>query len=597
MSAVDREFRRELTRRVREVVHASPEMRAEWQRRYWPAWVRRWMRLVVGVPAFVAGTVIMPIAVCFAMLVPHVTRVFPEAQEIPAPVPDWTMAQLTVTHAFLLLLGLSNGSGLFCARQELATRAYAPLHDRQHLRDSLKSWLGNCAFCLWVFAPTYIGFARLQGAARWQWPAIAAGVLLQYWLCLSLATIYTSFVANSAWRRLTVGLLGVSSLISAMAAVFGGYMPVPIQQTIAMAILATPLGWVHGAIAFGVVGGHWWGWLFLVPVAAASAYAAWWLRRGYAIGDVLISSTGEATPVFEYGLANDPSEVLPTGAPSSATADHRLQADRTADESVRKRILSGEALAPVDWSRLAFVERFVGRGLSARQRTLIEFAYGGRLTWTRGWWIYAGLALATAAVLLLLRLMLPELRQEGFITALPLLFVLPLIEAAAGMKAGDKHERRIYSLYPIGLSEFVTAAARMYWLRMILWLPILVIVSLAIASFSRHFAAALLVTLLIGLVIPRVWLGIFFRGILSEGPDFSWRRLMALLLLTIPGTSTFLLIVSIHWGITAALVGLTAVSGWLAARYFDWLYLRGGMDLGMPTIPRANHVAAWLSGP
>jgi hypothetical protein len=134
------------------------------------------------------------------------------------------------------------------------------------------------------------------------------------------------------------------------------------------------------------------------------------------------------------------------------------------------------------------------------------------------------------------------------------------------------------------LPEFVAAAARMFWLRMILWLPILVIISLTIASFSRHFIASFLVNLLIGIIVPRVWLGIFSRGIFSEGADFSWRRMVGVLLLAIPGTTTFLLIVSIHWGITAALVGLTAVTGWLAVRYFDWLYLRGGMDLGAPAV-------------
>jgi hypothetical protein len=117
---------------------------------------------------------------------------------------------------------------------------------------------------------------------------------------------------------------------------------------------------------------------------------------------VLIGPDGAATPVFEFGLANSVTATAAAPPRDSDLAETASQDDggAMAAAALRKHILSGEALAPLDWSKLGFIERYVGSHLTDRERATVEHVCHRRLSWTRAWWIAAAAGIPLLAILL-----------------------------------------------------------------------------------------------------------------------------------------------------------------------------------------------------
>jgi hypothetical protein len=155
--------------------------------------------------------------------------------------------------------------------QELGRLAYFPIPDRDHLQRSLCGMviLGSLlAACL---VPAYAGIAAFEHLSIWQIAALVLCVCLQLVYGLALVVTISPHIRYYSWQQAVLLFGAIGLMILALCA--NGFSEHLWRHwhTLAAVVLATPIGWTNAAIAYGVIGGHWWGWLFLLPLPLAVA--------------------------------------------------------------------------------------------------------------------------------------------------------------------------------------------------------------------------------------------------------------------------------------------------------------------------------------
>lgn len=603
MNRVERDFRRSLTRRVREVVHASPEMRTEWQRRrwHWP-----WWRIALAIPVWIVfalyAITALPSIISFLVLHPHVMRLYGSAQPILIPTPDYAFVPMTLAISAVVCFATGFGSNTIGPGRELGRLAYFPILDREYLNRSLRgmAFLGLLAAgCL---VPAFVGIAAFDHFSAWQITGLVVGVLLQVVHCLALIVAIAPRVRENTWQQGALMLTAIGLAIAALCA--NGFSEHIWRHwhTIAAVVLATPIGWPNAAFAHGVIGGHWWGWLFLLPLPLAVAAALMWLRRGYAIREVVISPTGDVMPTYEFGLTNADPEA-PSAPPvltrrESANATEASLAEKAA--AARKRILSGEPFAPVDWSTLGLIERFAARFLSHQQRTLLEHVYGGRIRWTRAWLLSATAGLVPLGLMFALRCAPTkpgELKGEDF-TILSWLIFLPIFEVAACLRRSDfeltpqsrrKPKALCHLLFPVDDQALAGAMRRMCWLRLPFWLPLFAEAAAVLAIGRPDWPVFLAVNMVLGVVLAHVAVSTLARlprGRAKSSPNISWKRIAIMVpLVCLAFALPFGLFLYLHWLLTLCFLAVLLALAWIANRHSDRHYLHADFDL--PPAPAA----------
>jgi hypothetical protein len=587
MSRVERDFCRTLTCRVRAVVQASPIMRDEWQRRR-----EAWWWLVLRVMSWfffgLYALAFFPTIVSFLVLFPHVMRLYGSRDAILIPTADYALTPMTLAITGVLAFAMAGGATVLGPGASLSRHAYFPVSDRQLLNWTLRELLLNASLFTVCLVPAFTGIAVFERLTPWQIGGLVLCLGLQVGHGLALLVIVAPHVQAFTKRQLFLGVLGMVLILGGVAANGFNDRIFHYWHEVAALALATPVGWVHGAIAYGLIGGKWWGWLFLTPLPVTFWLVNSWLRRGYAIREVRIDSTGEVKPVFDWGLPNDPAidadQPLPAVTPSIADSPE-LAAAR-----VRKLILSGEAFAPLDWKKLGFIERCTAQLLPDRQRQMLVNDYV-KPRWTRAWGIAAVIGLFPLWLLTLSRFLEshpgePDLNLTSVLW-LPTLFVA---EGLAHLRWSDvvRHSddadgTSCHPLFPVDLRELSAVVRRLFWLRLVFWLPMFLVVSTTLAAARSDWLAVLLVNLLTAVVLCRL---VFLAAVsmparsIASNSAFCWHRVAAMIPIVFFGMiSAIASLFYFHWLFSLAALAILSAIGGTARRYWDWQYLHADADI------------------
>lgn len=580
-------FEAEVARRARELVAASPAMLAEYKRLHtWNVW-HSVGRYVVASFLAAIGLLMAPVSFFFPAFIPLVAR-FSGTSPAGAPLATSLAlgAQSLVIAALASMAFTMHAGRMFCSPTHLAALAHFPVSDRQLLKRALWEWRWYLAYYLYVLVLLYAPLAWREGLNWSQACGLGLLLVLQCWHLISLAVI----LAHRIRRQVSVILFGLSL---AFGFYFGSMLlclliaaPAEQQHWGALPALLLPTGWINGAIYYGVIRGSLAGWLFLLPVAVTSAYAAWWLRRGYAIREVRVSPLGTVTPVFEYGFPNTPgAEDEPIAADEDSPSPASTASVPESQQLIEKRLQSSPALAPPDWSRRGLIERWIGALLTERERTLLEQFYHGPPLWTTTWVTCTVLTVAFALLFLLFGRSIPSGGLLPFANVVLFVTValgesLPYVRRLDSRGSGTPS---LHPAFPVGLSEMLSALTKSLWLRAISYVPLLGMWAIALewrridgwACATAVVAAALLQMGVVHLIAARS------RFAALGGRRMHWRRWFALGLLTITFSLFLPLLFYIHWAVTLGLAVLTLLFAWLACRQFDLLYTRTEFDFSL----------------
>jgi hypothetical protein len=379
--------------------------------------------------------------------------------------------------------------------------------------------------------------------------------------------------------------MSIIGIVSGFAVFIGSFYAIPLavaapqhQHGVALAVMMTPGGWINGALYYGVIQGNAVGWLFLAPVAITSVYNVWWLRRGYAIREFQVWPQGVLTPVFEFGIPNPrwEEEVLP------AIVSDTPAPEREPEEAIEKRLLQSPALAPPDWGKRWFMERWIGAFLTPRERTLLEQLYGGPPRWTATCLMFA------AAALVLIALVSGAFTSgDGTTEYHPSVAIMYLLLAIGFCTIPRYLDTRpmppLHPIFPVGLQETLAAIKKSLALRAIIYVPLLFAVAFAeMRGWPNGWRHASIMTLILALLFV-AWYLITARASFCalNRRRYHWRRWTALAAMGLAGFISFPLTFVFH-PITTPLLGLLAILLIVVAcRQFDRVYLDTEFDFEM----------------
>ncbi|HUE70814.1 MAG TPA: hypothetical protein VMP01_07980 [Pirellulaceae bacterium] len=517
------------------------------------------------------------------MLYPHVARLFGTGEGVLIPSPDYALTPTTLAVTGGVLLAIAFGPFVLGPGQSLWRKAHFPLSDRQLMWHRLGLLAIIAALCTACFTPVYVGIITFEKLSIGQVAGIVVCVVLQSAHCLAIVVAFAPRIRPFTLTQIGFLFAGIVCMIAGLSANGLCDLLWRYWHPLAAVALATPVGWANAAIVYGVIGGHWWGWLFLLPLPSAGIAALAWLRRGYAIGELRIRGDG-VQPIYAFGLKNSciEAEEPPSRSAAPRNEDGCVASTERVTSLARKRILAGEALAPLDWSRLGVIERVVGQFLTDRQRAIFEHMYFRCPFWTRAWLIAFVIGLPLLGFLFLARIAGSEPgKPEWIVTGALWLIALPIAEAVALLwSVSTPFATHVDPHYPIGLKEVVGAMQRMYWLRLPFWMPMFLVVTIVLSVGRSEWYWHVLVNLLSLILLSRTWLLMAARTLpAGSSGSFSWQEVglvlfpFLLLALSLP------LAFYHHWAISLALLAALVVVGELAGRYYDWLYVHGNLDL------------------
>jgi hypothetical protein len=451
------------------------------------------------------------------------------------------------------------------------------------LKRTLAGWSSSLIYYiyLWGVAGAYLGWRA--GIGGWQIAAMVALVALQAWHLAALTIVLARLLPPTKIGRsgelvvyCMTGLVGLGVGYALLLCV----TPAHHSHDLALVGLALPTGWISAAMHYGVILDSAAGRLFLAPAAVVWTYALGWLRRGFAIREFHIFSTGEIWPIFEYGLPNFREKKKKL---RKARASDSLQPRATTE----KQVLNSDALTPTDWRRGWFIERWIGHRLTAREKTLIEQFYEGRPRWTLAWVIVAIFSILLAMPLILDPVHSSEAGLSIFSRILlGIAIVADLVTyVCVRNRLQPVHAAALHPILPIGMGETVAALRKSFYFRMIFVAPLFALIVFA-AGWSRPDRWTYLVSELLVLTIQAAaCLAVVARarfGQLSHSPRFHWRRLCALVALSLAISLSLPLMFYVHWAISLPVAAIMLGCTSYACRQFDGLYVGSEFDFHTP---------------
>jgi hypothetical protein len=471
--------------------------------------------------------------------------------------------------------------------RKLAILAFLPLSDAGHRRQVLRvslwshalamAWFTFFGYAYWARAEDFTIGGRLAIAALLVLQGGASAALLT-WLQGRFSALATGITATVLFLLLFFG----SSLAFLARPYVEGW------TWIGMAL--TPAGWVNAAFYYGLVRGNPAGWLWLLPAAALVAVACRRARLPYTIREFRFLARGEAEGIPEEcskAFTGPQSPLLPAWREIDKRETPLPEADAV------RRIRAGALADTAAGRRPGWVERFVLRRLSTRDRAILDCLFIPTLRfWTWTWW-WNWLALATAVLLALLAgpwftQIFPE---AGPFIAFLCLLVYMLYFCGPGITTGRV---RIFpnNWLPIGDAEVSRLLWKLHLRATILVAPFFLTIGLAAGW--RIYGQPLF-----GLLVAAVWLytalAVFpFRLILSIGTEAVdeiqvLRRMPLLLLLGCAGTVVLGAVIgALQWqgpwltAVSAGVLPLLSFGIWYVYRRSvarwrgDWLPSRSG---------------------
>jgi len=582
MSALGPTFESTLAHLVRDEVRSSPEMLADYQRRH--AWkflrIAKVVAKIVGAPLLLlTALTLMPASffISTTAFLAYELNLTEEPMELRIDVV--LASQSLVIGAVIAVSTGLYGSSLFCFRRDVAVLSYFPVFDRTMFNRTLPSWLLHLAYLVYVLMLAYVGIALRVGLNWFQLAGLGLLSGLQAWHCLSLSAIFVHQLRSTWADKVICTILAVLFMLLSVLMVLPPFLDRE-SLWVAIGTMLTPTGWINGAIYYGIVKEKVVGWLYLVPVALTSVYSAWLLQRGFKIHEVLFAPTGEVTPVFEYGLANEEIEKEPTAESKQGSLD--------CDPAIAKKLLNSDALAPTDWSRRWFIERWIGSWLSDRERIALEQFYLKPPRWTFVWLATACSVPAVSTLIFVGN----EARNSGkggavitFATLVAAFFGEMMFHLSDGHTHKARGMPRTHPLFPIGLHETLDALTKSLLLRAVYWLPLLL--AAAIADAWNVGGGVIFVAAAILFVVVQIltWYPVFARMVFLSGgapAHFSITRYIVHIVLIVVILLNVSLPFYFDWRLSLVIVMLMIGGSRLLCDLFDRAYLRTEFDFNVP---------------
>ncbi len=547
---------RRLQQATRDVVFASPRMRAEYRRRH-----RWWLVPYLAIATVIALLIAMflPLLLSLLALLDPAIRAEMFRHPLgdgPTPEPLARFRPLAIIAPLWLMLWLllvpNLRNYLWCGLCRISI--YWPLSDAQLTRGGWTRTYG-------------LGALIFVGTAAWGWALSLAMELEQReWLLLmGLAALHAWLMVALTWlmaalvpRRLVSGfaLAAILLMFGGTPAIiylseFVGPYPELARQWELLAFLL-PTGWVCGTINYAVLEHNPLGWLFLLPVAAVSLWAIVWRTRGLRLLEFIIGFNGSCQPVFDRGFRDDREFgwQLPSSPPAESPAQE-TNAEQVR-ERVTKRILSGALWESFQWPTHGFIERWVGRLLTDREQRALIFLGGGRPWWTQAWrmsWCLCLLALGIEQACAL------YYGRHFFLLAIVMvgMFAVAEIWSWARQPAGGS----LHPLFPVSRSSLLLAVAKMLVVRVPLGVVSLGMLLLLSAWGEREYLATTLrVLLIVCAIAPGLTLSTIC-GMLVGGVRSPWvQGVHFLFLLPCLLSSVIGIVASVSWEATLLFVPL-----------------------------------------
>ena len=441
-----------------------------------------------------------------------------------------------------------------------------PVGDRTIFRHMLIRFLMGTAL------PAAFYIAGSMYLINWQhgeldWNGAAWAVLAG--IVQTLASLALGFALADRFPRGRVGLVGVLLFSVSFGFAFGCEWVAPFLLGMKHWLLwATPAGWA-------ILMMHESQWLWLLPLALLALVGLWNVQR---------LQTAYQAPELESLLP--PAEVAENFEAVSPSELAKLTGMITAKEFLRD----------IDWEKQPWIEQFVARWLSVRERLLTEFLLGGRAPqWTKHWQGALKLALVGMALTFVPGSLGVWLVIGSFGMA-ALRATSSLLDEWQGLQATYRHGPGIpiYALLPCGFWEITRTLTKVNLIRGLTWLPSLVVCG-AVAAWrlgftpmeGASFGARLSAIELLGQPIA---ITLLFSSRTNDTRTLRqrWGWMQGLLLVVALLSVTTALITlfapaTVAW-VAALAFGLCAVG--CLGLYARW-YHRGAFDL-MTAVPTGN---------
>jgi hypothetical protein len=438
---------------------------------------------------------------------------------------------------------------------------HVPVPDSVIFREHLKTWLKSYAWMFVVFATGLAVLFRNDLGIPRTWGLLAASALAATIACLGAAIAIVHFVP-----RVPGSVAGVGFLVYFLAGT-NGYLPQSIMAPLGQMAILTPAGSAISLASNFVAqrANSSFSWMAFIVYVSASLLLFRQFQSSYRTLPQIEELFGESSQ------REDGSEEAVASISTAVAERHVYEACNTEPPNKAR------------WS-----DRFIGRFLSAREKTVCRFLAGGvdqdyTASWVRGCqFAVMTLVLATLPI----SLPLWVLGIPGFLAAL---YGVPLMGGSwlgfTNVFTTNK-ESPFYAAFPVGFREITNVLLKVNVARTILWLPGAVIVGMAIGravSVSVGVAVLISIQLLFGLLCwqPMAIVLKFSKG---SNDTRGWAGRRVLFVLALAFLALVYVVLCLIFFFASPLVQFAAAAGMIVAStvtlvLYRFCYDRGHWDL------------------
>lgn len=489
------------------------------------------------------------------------------------------------------LLGISELRSALTRSKNLARCAYFPVADANFRRERVMKTAGYWLYALFT-APVFIWLARGHELSVFSWLIVVSMAVSQGLVCVAWVIACVGY-SPKPWSTDWLSFAGLLLLVGGLFLSFGGAHLRAYERPISWAaFLLLPGGWVNGAFHYGLLEDHPAAWLLLVPAMVLLAAAWRWLHSPYTAIEFVFDAPCEAEAIFAPAtLRKPPRSRWAEPRRPSAAADFPATAPAGEGLESPQAITERSLLAPLNWSRHNWLERFALRRLTDRQWMFIEFRTGESSPLRFGWYVYAsaGCFIAAACSPLLakpeIEIVVKGLTIAGLPEAMFSLFgFLGLMLATVDLDTlkGRASTAAWEDYHPVGFRELVATSVRIAFWRMMAIAPLALAAIVArywLGGADWYWAALGLIDAGV-LVATEHRLGALNKISLRIDGRARWRMdplWFVCQTLVACGFVALVFVVSPMWDSLIALVA--AFAAWLVEHYYSRTFDRGDFDI------------------
>jgi hypothetical protein len=265
-------------------------------------------------------------------------------------------------------------SGLY-ASSDLPALMLLPFPPGKIFRWQLQKALRGTLWLLLDLATAFSALAYFVRLPPERWAAVVLVAVLAWAQVVGLAVLAINYLPRFPYALASSGLIGGVFVLFVARGLVGNLILQLMEHCAVILNLVLPTGWPVAVFNVVLPGGGWLPLLLLLPIAATLAVtrtATARLREKYRFSEPLIPDAPDL--VAREGDPEDAADLGP-GNP--------LRLGPTAIEDL---VRTRQFLAPAAWRDQGWLESFLWRKLSPRERVLSEFAFPHGVMLLRPWW-------------------------------------------------------------------------------------------------------------------------------------------------------------------------------------------------------------------